>query len=184
VTATERFSEVKLQLARVIGLPIGQEFALSDQIPFVPVPEMSMQEALERAHRDRPDYLAAQERVRAEEARRQAAVGEMVPSVHVNADWGAIGLTPGTARSTFTASASMPIFQEAPGAAHGGRAELRTTRAGLRSAPRFITTNGPRFSIAVDRRAAAGRDAGARSPASSSRSRATGLPPAWRATSK
>jgi outer membrane protein TolC len=131
-SAENEFQKSKLQLARVIGLPLGQEFSLSDQIPFVPVPQMSMEEALERAYRDRPDYLAAQERVRAAEAQRQAALGEMLPSVHLNADWGAIGLTPGTARSTFTVvgGVNIPIFQ---GGRHQGRliqadAELRTRR--------------------------------------------------------
>jgi outer membrane protein TolC len=125
VTAAESdFQKSKLQLARVIGLALGQEFTLSDQIPFVPVPEMSMQEALDRAYRDRPDYLAAQERVRAAEARKQAAIGEALPSVRVNADWGAIGLTPGTAKSTFTVigAVNVPIFE-------GGRQQGRLIEA-------------------------------------------------------
>jgi outer membrane protein TolC len=134
VTAAESdFQKSKLQLARVIGLPLGQEFMLSDQIPYVPIPEMSLQEALDRAYRDRPDYLAVQERVRAAEARRLGAIGQALPSVRVNADWGAIGLTPDTARSTFTVmgAVNVPIFE---GGRQQGRlieanAELRLRRA-------------------------------------------------------
>jgi outer membrane protein TolC len=121
VTASENdLQKSRLQLARVIGLPIGQDFTLSDQIPYVPVPEMTMQEALDRAYRDRPDYLAALELVKAAEARRQAAIGEALPSVHVNADVGRIGLTAGTSRSTYTVAGSInvPIFQ-------GGRLQGR-----------------------------------------------------------
>ena len=134
VTAAENdLQKTRLQLARVIGLPVGQEFTLSDQIPYVPLPEMTLQEALDRAYRDRPDYLAAQERVRAAESRRQAAIGEALPSVQVNADWGAIGLTAGSARKTYTlmGSVNVPIFE---GGRTQGRlleadAELKTRRA-------------------------------------------------------
>jgi outer membrane protein TolC len=82
--ATNDYEKTKLQLARVIGLPIGQEFTLNDDLPEVPVPEMSLQEALTLAYRDRPDFLAAQERVSAAEAEVSAVRGEALPSVHVN----------------------------------------------------------------------------------------------------
>jgi outer membrane protein TolC len=114
VTSAENdFQKTKLQLARVIGLPLGQEFMLSQDIPYVPVPELSLQEALDRAYKDRPDYLAAQERARVAEARRAAALGEGLPSVQVNANYGAIGLTVGSARSTYTivGALNVPIFE-------------------------------------------------------------------------
>ena len=121
------------QLARVMGLPIGQAFVLSDELPTVPVPEMSLEEALDRAYRDRPDYLAAQERVRAAEASRSSASAERLPSVRVNADYGAIGLTVGSSLPTFSVSGSVavPIFQG--GRTHGraieADAELRMRQA-------------------------------------------------------
>jgi outer membrane protein TolC len=71
----------KLQLARLIGLPLGQAISLSDQLPFVPAPDMTLDAALERAYRTRPDYQSALERLRAAEAKRQAAVAEALPSV-------------------------------------------------------------------------------------------------------
>src|SRR5262245_20824524 len=88
--ARNEFDKSKLQVARIIGLPIGQPFTLSDEVPFVPVPDMTLEQALERAYKTRPDYLAAQERVRAAEADRQAIVGEMLPAVHLTADFGSI----------------------------------------------------------------------------------------------
>ncbi len=131
--AENNFQKSKLALARVIGLPLGQEFTLNDRIPEVPVPEMTTEGALAQAYAGRADYLAAQERLKAAEARRQAALAEALPSAHLNADYGALGLTPGTARSTFSVrgTVSVPIFQ-------GGRlqgrlletdAELRSRRA-------------------------------------------------------
>jgi outer membrane protein TolC len=113
-TAAENdFEKAKLQLARVIGLPIGQSYTLSDQLPSVPFPEMTLEDALERAYRDRPDFLAAQERVRAAESKRAAAVAEALPSVNVTADYGAIGLTRRSALPTYNIAGGLrvPIFQ-------------------------------------------------------------------------
>jgi outer membrane protein TolC len=118
--ATNDFEKAKLQLARVIGLPVGQEFTLSDVLPDVPVPDMTLQEALDRAYRERPDFLAAQERLRAAEASHAAVRGELLPSIHVHADYGAIGLSAATAMQTFdvTGVLNVPIFQ-------GGRVQAR-----------------------------------------------------------
>jgi outer membrane protein TolC len=113
-TATENdLEKAKLQLARIIGLPIGQTYTLSDQLPSVPFPEITLEDALERAYRDRPDFLAAQERVRAAEGKRAAAVAEALPSVNVTADYGAIGLTRRSALPTYNIAAGLrvPIFQ-------------------------------------------------------------------------
>jgi len=106
------FEKAKLQLARVMGLPIGQEITLSDQIPPVPVPEITLEQALDRAYSARPDYLAAKERLEAAESSRRAAESERLPSVVVNADYGATGLTVASALSTFslTGAVNIPIF--------------------------------------------------------------------------
>ena len=133
-TAAENdFEKSKLQLARVIGLPIGQSFSLMDQLPAVPFPVMSLEDALASAYRDRPDYLAAQELVRAAEAKRAAVAAEVLPSVHVTADYGAIGLSRRTALPTFdiVGGLQIPIFQG--GRTHGrlleADADLRRRRA-------------------------------------------------------
>jgi outer membrane protein TolC len=118
------FEKARLQLARLIGLPIGQPFALSAQLPNVPVPDLTVEQALAQAYRDRPDYLAAQERVRAAEASRAAAFSEQLPSVRVGADYGAFGLTASNSVATYTLSGSVviPIFQ-------GGRTQGRLAEA-------------------------------------------------------
>ena len=131
--ATNDFEKSKLQLARVIGLPIGQAFELSQEIPFVPVPEITLEVALERAYRERPDYLAAQERVQAAESARRAIVGEALPSVKVTADYGAIGLHISSSLPTFSivGALSVPIFEggRVQGRLAQADAELRTRRA-------------------------------------------------------
>ena len=131
--ATNDFEKSKLQLARVIGLPPGQLFELSQEIPFVPVPEMTLDEALGRAYRERPDYLAAQERVQEAESARRAIVGEALPSVRVTADYGAIGLHVSSSLPTFSivGALSVPIFEggRVQGRLAQADSELRTRRA-------------------------------------------------------
>jgi outer membrane protein TolC len=125
VTAVENeLQKTKLQLARVIGLPPGQAFTLSEDIPFAPFPEITLEQALERAYKSRPDYLAAQERVAAAESERSAAAGEWLPSLKVNADYGRIGLTPADSEATYSLAGvlSIPIF-------NGGRTKGRIIQA-------------------------------------------------------
>ena len=133
-TATQNdFEKAKLQLARVIGLPTGQAFTLSDQIPYAPGPDMTLEQALDRAYKGRPDYQAALERVQSAEASRAAAHAEALPSVRITADFGDIGLTPGDARGTFniTGALNVPIFQggRVQGRVLEASAELRRRRA-------------------------------------------------------
>jgi len=125
--------KAKLQLARVVGLPIGQTFTLVDNLPPVPDTTLTLETALEQAYAKRSDYLAAVEQLRASEAERRAALAAHLPTVRVTADYGAIGLTAGTALPTFnvTGAVDIPIFE-------GGRqkgqlaiadAELKRRRA-------------------------------------------------------
>jgi outer membrane protein TolC len=131
--AENEYEKSKLQLARVIGLPVGQAFTLDQDLPSVPVPEMTLEQALERAYRDRPDYLAALERVQAAEAARKAIQGQALPSIRVTADYGAIGLQAGSALPTFNVvgALAVPIFEggRVQGRLAQADAELRTRRA-------------------------------------------------------
>jgi outer membrane protein TolC len=132
-TAQSDFEKATLQLARVVGLPLGQRFALDPNLPELPNPDMTLDQAVERAYRERADYQAALERVRAAHAARQAALGEALPSIRVNADYGDIGLSPSEARGTFSVAGAViiPVFQG--GRAHGrlleAEADLRTRRS-------------------------------------------------------
>jgi outer membrane protein TolC len=106
------FEKVKLSLARVIGLPLGQTFILDPNLPDLPSPAESLEEAVDLAYRTRPDYQSALARVRAAEATRASVIGSALPSVHLNADVGAIGLTAGEARNTYTVlgAVNVPVF--------------------------------------------------------------------------
>ena len=131
--AQNDFEKAKLLLARAIGLPIGQAFKLDPQLPDLPSPDLTLDQAVEQAYRTRPDYQAALERVRAAELSRAAVVGGALPSVHFNADYGAIGLTPGDARETYTVvgAVNIPIFEgrRTHGKLLEADADLRSRRA-------------------------------------------------------
>jgi outer membrane protein TolC len=107
------FDKQKLQLARVIGLPVAQQFDLAQKIPYTPPPPFTLEESIARALRERPDYASAQARVRAAEYTHDAARSERLPKLGVNGDYGVIGKTLGNSHGTFTAAAAVtvPIFQ-------------------------------------------------------------------------
>ena len=133
--AQNDFEKTKLQLARVVGLAPGQTFSLDEGIPFVPFPQLALDDALQRAYAQRPDYLAAQQRLSAAEASRKAAVSEFLPSVRVNADYGRIGLTAGDAEATYSVSGALniPIFNGGRSRGHllQADADLRQRKAEL-----------------------------------------------------
>ena len=150
VTSSQNdFEKARLQLARVIGLPVGQAFVVSAQLPNVPVPEMTIEQALAQAYRSRPDYLAAQERVRAAEASRAAAVSENLPSVRLNADYGALGLKASDTVATYSlaGSVNIPIFQ-------GGRTQGRIAQADADLRQRRAEAEDMRAEVYYDVRAA------------------------------
>ncbi len=102
----------KLNLGRLIGLPPGQDFTMTDAVPYAPLEGLDLTQALERAYKNRADLQAAQAQVEAAEHARQAAFSERLPSVGVSADYGVIGVDPTNSHGTFTASANLhvPIF--------------------------------------------------------------------------
>lgn len=137
--------KAKLQLAQVIGLPIGQAFTMDEDIPSVPDVGQTLQEAIDSAYRNRKDYLAAIERQKAAESARRAAAGERLPSVRVMADYGAIGLTTGTALPTFnvTGAVDVPLFE-------GGRQRGRMVQADAELARRSAELDSLKATIYYD----------------------------------
>jgi outer membrane protein TolC len=134
-TATERqrlivaqndFEKAKLQLARAIGLPVSQQFTLTDKIPYAALPDVALDAALKRAYESRSDYLAAQDRLAAAEASRRAAAADLLPSLHVDGDYGAIGQTSSPLRNTYTIAATVhvPLFDA--GRTHARRIEAES----------------------------------------------------------
>lgn len=113
LAAKNTFDKEKLQLARIIGLPVGQQYTLAQKIPFTPGPVLTVDDAIVRALRDRPDYAVAQARVRAAEFSERAATSERLPNLFFSGDYGVIGRTLTNAHGTFTVvgGVRIPIFE-------------------------------------------------------------------------
>lgn len=128
VVVRNELDKEKLQLARIIGLPTGQEFTLTQKIPAALQPPLTIDEAITRALRDRPDYAAIQARVHAAEYSVQAAHSEKLPRVGIDGNYGTIGRTLGDNHGTFavTGAITVPIFE-------GGRikADIEQAQAAL-----------------------------------------------------
>jgi len=131
IVARNNYAKQKLALARIIGLPPGQEFVLTEKAPYAPLTTLSLAENLQRAYTSRSDYLAAAQQVRSAERFRAAATAEHYPSLGIAANYGDIGITPANSHGTFSASATLniPIFQG--GKAH---ADVLQAEASLRQA--------------------------------------------------
>ena len=113
IQAKNNFAIQELTVARVIGLPPGQEFELTDKSPYHPFEGITVDDALKRAYASRSDYLAAMTDVRAAEFSRKAAVAGYYPSLSFNANYGTAGSHPSTATQVFDVrgTLSIPIFQ-------------------------------------------------------------------------
>ncbi len=114
IAAENQLAIDKITLARVIGLPRGQEFQLTDSVPYAPLGGMTLDQALTQALATRPDYLSAQAQLRAAELSYHAAAAENYPSLATDANYGDTGNPNfGTSHGTFAVAVGLkiPIFQ-------------------------------------------------------------------------
>ena len=65
--------------------------------------------ALKTAFESRADYLAARERLTAAEASRRAAASDHIPTVHLDADYGALGQTVSGSHETYRVAATVRL---------------------------------------------------------------------------
>ena len=114
IAAENQVAIDKLTLARVIGLPNGQEFQLTDAVPYASLDGITQERALQQAYSTRPDYLSAKSQVRAAELTRQAVAAENYPSLSTDTNYGDIGSPNfGSSHGTlgFAVSLNIPIYQ-------------------------------------------------------------------------
>jgi len=118
------FAIAKLDLSRAIGLPLGQEFDLADQLPYSDINPPSVDDALRLAYKSRSDLRAALSSERAAGQTLSAAKGERFPVIAANGGYGDTGSTFGQSHGDFTfqAGVSIPIFT-------GGRIKGDITQA-------------------------------------------------------
>jgi outer membrane protein TolC len=113
ISAQNNLSKDKLALARVIGLPLDQEFRTTDLVPYVALDYVDPNTAYAQALGARKDLKASSEQVKSANAQRTAAWAEQLPEAHFTGDFGDLGTTPAHSHSTYTATGeiSAPILQ-------------------------------------------------------------------------
>jgi outer membrane protein TolC len=112
IAARNDFAKQKLSLARVIGLPPGQQFVLTEKAPYESMTPLPLETYLQRAYASRADYQAAQSQVRSAELSRRAATAGHYPSLDLNANYGDIGVNPAQSNGTWQVNGGLniPIF--------------------------------------------------------------------------
>jgi outer membrane protein TolC len=147
--ARNNFQLAKLTLGRAIGLPLGQEFELADQVPYSEINPPSVDDALTIAYKSRSDFRAALDSEKSATQALSAARGERYPVVAVNGTYGDVGPTLGQSHGDFTfqAGISVPIFT-------GGRIKGDVTQAEAELQQRKAEAENIRGQIDYDVRAA------------------------------
>jgi outer membrane protein TolC len=130
IVARNALAKQKLVLARAIGLPLGQKFEITTDVPYRELSSSLLDEAIQSAYTARADFQSEVNQVRSAELERKAASAERYPSIGVETDYGLSGVNPGSSHGTVDAAATLriPIFQG--GRVHGDvlRADASLTR--------------------------------------------------------
>jgi outer membrane protein TolC len=112
IVARNDFAKLKLSVGRIIGLPPGQEFVLTEKAPYQALAALPLETYLQRAYASRADYQAATAKLRAAELSRRAAAAGRYPTIDLNANLGDIGVTPSQSNGTWQVNGgiNIPIF--------------------------------------------------------------------------
>ena len=107
------FEKRKLSLERSIGIPDGQALKLTDEVPFAPMPSLTLEDAVGRALGARRDYKSMAASLRSAELTRKATVAQRLPSLDFTGDYGVLGPSLANSHGTYAATVGLniPIFQ-------------------------------------------------------------------------
>jgi outer membrane protein TolC len=109
LAAENELAKQKLDIARAIGFPQGQNFVQTDAFVTEPANVPALDQALSTALEFRADYRRAASLVHAAEETRKAAIGRRLPSLAFNSDYGAIGRTPTHSHGTMLVEGMLTI---------------------------------------------------------------------------
>lgn len=113
IAANNELAKDKLALARVIGLPLDQDYRLTDRSPYAPLNNIDPKTSVAEALKDRKDLAASGEQVKAADAQKKSAWAYQLPVASFVGDFGDLGQTPGHSHSSYTATGqiTVPILQ-------------------------------------------------------------------------
>ena len=120
--------QARLNLQRVVGLPLGSPLTLTDQLRFMEEQLPAVETAVAQANQSRREVQVAQEQNRVSRVEREAVRAEYLPSVEFVADYGVSGITPSNLDLPTRRAAvqvNVPIF-------NGGLTRGRLTAAASR----------------------------------------------------
>jgi len=122
--ARNNFAIAKLTLGRAIGLPLGQQFELADQLPYSDINPPTIDDALKIAYRSRKDFRAALDSEKSAAQTLSATKGERYPVIAANGNYGDVGTTFAHSHGDFNfqGGVTIPIFS-------GGRIKGDITQA-------------------------------------------------------
>ena len=110
--ASANLEKDKLTLARIIGLPNGQQFNITTKASYAAWNGGNLQDALRVARAERADIKSAGATANATQLSKRAAQMERVPGVSLNGYYGAIGANLNHSDATYSvvATVSLPLF--------------------------------------------------------------------------
>ena len=113
ISTTNQLAKDKLALARTIGLPLDQPFALTDTAPYKALDNLDPDAAFAQALKTRKDLAAAEEKLKAAKSGKASAKATQYPVASFSGDFGDLGTTVGHSHSTYTATGEVkaPILQ-------------------------------------------------------------------------
>ena len=112
IVARNNLAKSNLSLARIIGLPPGQPFVLTEKVPYQPLTPQPLETYLLRAYAGRSDYQAAVAQLESAELSRKGAAAGHYPTFDVAANYGDVGITPAHSNGTWQVfgGVNIPIF--------------------------------------------------------------------------
>jgi outer membrane protein len=179
--AQTALEEARLQLQRVVGLPLGSQLTLTDPLRFSDETLPALDSAVAQAEQDRPEVRIAAAQVTLTNYKKRAARAELLPSVEFLGDYGVSGITPtntdlptrraavqlnvpifngGLTRGRIAVAASQERQRELELSSTRGQVEedvrlafatLRTTAEGVRAADKSVELAQRELEMARDR---------------------------------
>jgi len=148
--AQTTLEEARLQLQRVVGLPLDSTVALTDPLTFTIESLPAIDLAVAQAEKDRPEVRIAAAQVMLNDYERRAARADLLPNVEFLGDYGVSGITPTNTdlpTRRVAVQLNVPIF-------NGGLTQGRIAVASSRERQSELELNSTRGQVEEDVRLA------------------------------
>jgi outer membrane protein len=149
LVASNEKDRAHLQLLRAINLDLDADVELTEHLDYIPMQEIPLSQAIQKALESRADWKAQQRRETTVRLSRTATQLERVPSISVFADYGSIGSSIDYAIPTraYGFTVRVPVFD-------GGRRDARGAEGSAKVRQEQLRTSDLRTQIELDIRLA------------------------------